>query len=158
MVYRHGPITQAQVEQQLRAATDQCAGALERLVAAGHISSDGDSGIPAYTSARLEIPLGQSYGWEAAVLDHFQAMVTAIVTKLDAGTNARPSDLIGGSTWTLEVGKQHPLREEAVSTLARLRGEIEDLRERVDAYNATRPRDELDERVVVYVGQCVRDE
>ena len=91
------------------------------------------------------------------MLDHFQAMVTAIVSKLDAGTNARPSDLIGGSTWTLEVARNHPLREEAVSTLARLRGEIEDLRQRVDAHNASLPHAELNERLVVYVGQCVRD-
>jgi hypothetical protein len=156
-VYRGGPITQAEIEQQLRATTELCASALDRLLAAGHISAEGDAGARTYTSTLLEIPLGQSHGWEAAVLDHFQAMVVAIVSKLDAGTNARPSDLVGGSTWTLEVGEQHPLREEAVSTLARLRVEIEDLRRRVDAYNATRPRSELSERVVVYVGQCVRD-
>jgi hypothetical protein len=156
-VYRNGPVTQAEVEQHLRATTEQCRSALERLVAQGHISLEGEAEAAMYSSARLEIPPGQAHGWEAAVLDHFQAMVTAIVTKLDAGTNARPSDLIGGSTWTLEVGKDHPLREEAVSTLARLRVEIEDLRRRVDAHNATRSDGELDEHVVVYVGQCVRD-
>jgi hypothetical protein len=85
-------------------------------------------------------------------------MVTAVVTKLRQGAaSARLGDLVGGSTWTLEVDRGHPLREEAVSTLARLRREIEDLRERVDAHNATRPPTESRERVVVYVGQCIHD-
>lgn len=110
-----------------------------------------------FSSARLEVPLGQSHGWEAAVLDHFQAMVTAIVTKLrDGAAGANLGDLVGGSTWTLEVGKGHPLREEAVSTLARLRREIEDLRKRIDAHNAAHPSGDLSERVIIYVGQCVR--
>jgi hypothetical protein len=157
-VYRGGPLAQAQIEQQLRATTEQCRDALDRLLAEGRISGEGDGSERMYTSASLEIPLGQSHGWEAAVLDHFQAMVTAVVTKLREGAaSARLGDLVGGSTWTLEVDRGHPLREEAVSTLARLRREIEDLRERVDAHNATHPSTESRERVVVYVGQYIRD-
>lgn len=157
-VYRGGPITRADIEQQVRASTEQCCGALERLLEAGHISSDGEGEQRTYTSPRLEIPLGQSHGWEAAVLDHFQAMVTAVVTKLSAGAaSSRRGDQVGGSTWTLEVGKQHPLREEALSTLARLRRELEDLRERIDAHNRAIAPAEPPERVVVYVGQYVRE-
>src|SRR5687768_17031484 len=73
-VYRAGPITEAQVEQQSRATREQCREALDRLLAQGHIESDGAGDDRTYTSARLEIPLGQSHGWEAAVLDHFQAL------------------------------------------------------------------------------------
>jgi hypothetical protein len=156
-VYRAGPITQAEIEQQVRATPEQCRHALDRLLAEGRVSSTGEAGDRSFTSALLEVPLGQSQGWEAAVLDHFQAMVTAIVTKLRAGAaRASLGDLVGGSTWTLEVEKGHPLRDEAVSTLARLRREIEDLRERIDAHNAAHPSKERD-RVIVYVGQCVRE-
>lgn len=157
-VYRAGPITQAHIEQQTRAAVEQCRESLERLLAQGHVDSEGDGDERTYTSSRLEIPLGQSHGWEVAVLDHFQALVTAVVTKLGEGAaGARLGDLVGGSTWTLDVGKGHPLREEAVSTLARLRRELEDLRERIDACNAVDSPAEPRERVVVYVGQYVRE-
>ena len=157
-VYRAGPLTRAQVEQQTRATGEQCRDALDRLLVQGQIHSEGDGEERTYTSARFEIPLGQSHGWEAAVLDHFQALVTAVVIKLGGGAaSARPGDQVGGSTWTLEVGKDHPLREEAVSTLARLRREVEDLRERIDACNAAEPPAEPQERVVVYVGQYVRE-
>lgn len=157
-VYRAGPLTLAQIEQQTRAASQQCREALERLVEQGHVDRTGDGDDATYTSGRFEIPLGQTYGWEAAVLDHFQALVTAVAIKLgDGASSARLGDLVGGSTWTLDVRKDHPLREEAVSTLARLRRELEDLRERIDAHNAREPSSEPGERVVVYVGQYVRD-
>lgn len=156
-VYRQGPITESELERLVRGTAKQCQGALERLLADRRIASEGEGCDRTYTSSRLEIPLGQSLGWETAVLDHFQAMVTAILLKLRQGAaSAHLGDLVGGSTWTLEVHEGHPLREEAVSTLARLRREIEDLRERVDAHNATHPSTEPRERVAVYVGQYVR--
>src|SRR5690606_10318663 len=157
-VYRAGPITREEIEQQLRATSEQCQGALDRLLAEGRISSTGEGDERRFASELLEVPLGQSHGWEAAVLDHFQAMVTAMVTKLRAGAaRASLGDLVGGSTLTLEVDKGHPLREEAVSTLARLRREIEELRQRIDTHNAAHPPSEPRERVIVYVGQCVRE-
>lgn len=157
-VYRGGSMTLAQLELQTRATGEQCREALDRLLGQGHIESTGEGDDRVYTSARLEIPLGQSHGWEAAVLDHYQALVTAVAIKLGEGAaSARLGDLVGGSTWTLDVGKGHPLRDEAVSTLARLRRELEDLRERVDACNVAEPPAEPRERVVVYVGQYVRE-
>ncbi|MBN2196514.1 MAG: hypothetical protein JW751_27125 [Polyangiaceae bacterium] len=156
-VYRRGPVTESEVEQQARVPAEQCRAALERLLAEGRVTSSGEGSERTYTSGRFEIPLGESHGWEAAVLDHFQAMVTAIVTKLGEGAaSAHPGDLVGGSTWSLDVWKDHPLRDQAVSTLARLRREIEELRQRIDAHNAVHPPAEPRERVVVYVGQCVR--
>ena len=156
-VYRRGPTTESEVQHQLRGTAEQCRGALDRLLAEGRITSEGEGRERTYASACIEIPLGQSHGWEAAVLDHYQAMVTAIVTKLREGAaSAHLGDLVGGSTWTLDVREDHPLREEAVSTLARLRQQVEDLRERIDAHNAAHPSTESCERVVVYVGQCVR--
>jgi hypothetical protein len=156
-VYRRGPVTQAEIELQARVPAEQCHAALDRLLAEGRVTSSGEGVERTYTSSRFEIPLGQSHGWEIAVLDHFQAMVSAIVTKLGEGaTGARPADLVGGSTWSLDVWNDHPLRDEAVSTLARLRREMEDLRLRIDAHNADHADCDPDERVVIYVGQYVR--
>src|SRR5690606_35974030 len=153
-VYREGPISRADIEQQVRGTAEQCQSALDRLLAEGRIERQGEGTDSTYTSPRLEIPLGQSLGWEAAVLDHFQAMVTAVVTKLRQGSSSTGlGDLVGGSTWTLEVSSDHPLREEAASTLARLRSQVEELRERIDAYNAESAPNGARERIIVYVGQ-----
>jgi hypothetical protein len=155
-VYRKGPATQSEIERHARVPADLCRAALERLLAEGRVQRS-DAAEPTYTSSRFEVPLGESHGWEAAVLDHFQAMVTAITLKLGGGAaSASQRDWVGGSTWSLDVGPAHPLREEAVSTLARLRRELEDLRSRVDAHNAENPGEAGRERVVLYVGQYVR--
>ena len=64
--------------------------------------------------------------------------------------------MVGGSTWSLDVGPGHPLRNEARETLARVRREVEALRNRIDAHNATTDGAEPRERVVFYAGQYVQ--
>ena len=83
------------------------------------------------------MPLGESQGWEAAVLDHYQAMTSAICAKLsERGASARAKDIVGGSTWSLDVWAGHPLEEEATQTLARVCArQLEELRSRIDAHN-----------------------
>jgi len=155
-IYRRGPIGAAAIEEHARVPAAACRSALDRLLADNRIRCSGEGSERAYSSERCEIPLGESHGWEAAVLDHFQAMVTAIVTKLRDGVgSARLGDLVGGSTFSLDVWGDHPLRGEAVSTLSRIRQEVEELRQRIDTYNGNHPAPESRERVVVYVGQCV---
>jgi hypothetical protein len=129
------------------------------LVGEGRVTQS-DETPPRYAAARFEVPFGESQGWEAAILDHYQAMVFAICAKLDEkSSGARALDTTGGSTWSLDVWPGHPLQSEAKGTLSRIRGELEDLRRRVDAHNEAQaasatpgPR----ERVVLYVGQSVR--
>jgi hypothetical protein len=108
-----------------------------------------------YRSERFEVPLGDAQGWEAAVLDHYQAMTSAICAKL-AERGARAKDVVGGSTWSLDVWAGHPLEEEATKTLARVREQLEDLRTRVDQHNEVAAADAPRQRVVIYVGQYVR--
>jgi hypothetical protein len=59
-VYRNGPVTQAEVEQHLRATTEQCRSALERLVAQGHISLEGEAEAAMYSSARAVARWGRA--------------------------------------------------------------------------------------------------
>ncbi|HOU89438.1 MAG TPA: crosslink repair DNA glycosylase YcaQ family protein [Polyangiaceae bacterium] len=156
-VYRHGPATAAEIQTHARIPEAVCREALERLSAAGRVAADDTGEEPRYSSQMLEVPLGESRGWEAAVLDHFQAMVAAITMKLREGaTRADLRDAVGGSTWSLDVWPEHPLREEARSTLARVRREVEDLRRRIDELALPPPDPELRERVVFYAGQYVR--
>lgn len=84
------------------------------------------------------------------------AEVTAITRKLALGSvRSGMSDVVGGSTWSLDVWDGHPLKAEATATLSKVRVMIEDLRERIDAHNAANPPQASLSRVVFYLGQYV---
>jgi hypothetical protein len=155
-VYRNGPATQADIERHSRVPSDACTAALERLEADGRVLANDEGAERTYTSDRIEVPLGQTRGWEAAVLDHFQALVTAVTIKLGGELTEEDAPVVGGSTWSLDVGPGHPMRDEARETLARVRREVEALRGRIDEYNATMDGTQPRERVVFYTGQYVQ--
>jgi hypothetical protein len=103
------------------------------------------------------LPLGHSAGWEAAVFDHFQAMVGALCSKLQVGPRtAQASDMIGGSTFSYRVWPEHPYYEEATRFLMEFRANGAALRKKIAAYNEAHPEPELGvKRVIVYAGQNV---
>ena len=151
--YRHGPIGAEQISALSHVSAEGVALALTALLADGKVTREGEL----YQSHEFEVPLGQGKGWEAAVLDHFQALVTAVSLKLRLGAQgSEHKDTLGGSTWSLDVWPSHPLEAEAKSTLARLRRDVESLRNRIDAYNAETPPPRAVEQVVIYLGQYVR--
>jgi hypothetical protein len=156
-VYRHGPINLAGVVDLSRVLTERCKPALESLVADGRLrSKERDSGTY-YESDEFFVPLGTARGWEAAVLDHYQAMVSAITSKIAQGrSTSERADTTGGSTWSLDVWRGHPMESEALGTLGRIRAELEALRERVDAHNADSKKPAQGTRVVYYMGQYVQ--
>jgi hypothetical protein len=156
-VYRKGPLTLEAVSEQTRLPVEFCKTALSELVAENRVALATEDALTSYSSAFFEVPLGESHGWEAAVLDHYQAMASAIGAKLnERASGAHAKDAVGGSTWSLDVWDGHPLETEAVGTLARIRREIEDLRRRVDEHNAAFKETPARKQVVVYVGQYVR--
>ncbi len=159
-VYRKGPATLEQIAEHTRLPLARCQAALEQLAGEGRIQASSES-PPRYSAERFEVPFGETQGWEAAILDHYQAMVFAICSKLDErSSGARARDTTGGSTWSLDVWQGHPLETEAKGTLSRIRAELEDLRRRIDEHNARASADPGSghgrERVVLYVGQSVR--
>jgi hypothetical protein len=136
-----------------------CRAALDGLLEKGSIQEVQRDGNVAYTSEFFEVPLGTEQGWEAAVLDHFQALVSAVTRKLALGAvAAQRGDVVGGSTWSLDVWDGHPLAEEALTTLARVRNAVKDLRRRIDEYNGTHAQHGRSRRVVFYMGQYVEDD
>ena len=156
-VYRKGPVSAAQVAEHARLPDTECALALSELLQEGKASTSEVDGEQCFSAARFEVPVGESHGWEAAVLDHYQALVTSVCQKLtDRGPMARAADTTGGSTWSLDVWPGHPLEEEAKSTLRRVRLELEDLRRRIDEHNSHAEAPGVKERVLVYLGQSVR--
>jgi hypothetical protein len=129
--------------------------ALVRLEQVGRIGRD-DGG--AYRCKTLDVPYGSSTGWEVAVFDHFQSVVRTICCKLRLDQTPRLKDVVGGSTYTFVVWDGHPLDEEAQRGLSRYREQADDLRARVDAYNAEHGIPARHRKVVAYSGQCLVEE
>lgn len=154
-VYRLGPISLTEAAKQARLNEFATEEALRRLGAEGKVQIEPTEDGDVFSSSRFETPLGTSQGWEAAVLDHFQAMSGALCAKLaQVGGTSGLTDTVGGSTWTLDVWDGHPLQEEARTTLARLRQQVEELRRRIDEYNeASSPNESRREKLIVYLGQ-----
>lgn len=157
-VYRSGPITEAELADRLRIGS-RLPGLLERLIEEGRIErvggdQDNNGATPRYKSRAFVVPLGAQIGWEAAVLDHYQAMVGTITGRLSG--EAAPSE-VGGSTYSFDVWKGHPHEDEVKLTLAKMRELAGDLRKRVVAYNEQNTKPSHFERVVVYNGQSITD-
>lgn len=150
LIYREGPLSAGELAQLSRLGKDAFDAALRRLVEAGRVQRSGDDAEPVYSSAEFVVPRGQSVGWEAAVFDHYQAVVRTVCSRLQTGgSNA------SGSTYTLDVWRGHPLEEEVMSILESFRDRIGELRNRVETYNAEHGLPAEHAQVVVYAGQCV---
>jgi hypothetical protein len=106
------------------------------------------------------IPLGARRGWEAALLDHFQAIVSAMCVKLRNGeTRALPDDEVGGSTYTFDVWRGHPKEAEVRCLLKKQREQLGRLWDEVMEHNNSQPLRGPDQRrVTFYCGQSAATE
>jgi len=156
-IHRYGPIARAALAEHVTVGDDALDAALARLVRDRRITTTEENGRVLYTSAELVIPLGDASGWEAAVFDHYQAMVTAICTKLRLGkTHAAAGEWVGGSTYGFDVWDGHPCHAEVTGFLQATRERAVALRKRVEAHNASHfPPDGATQHVIAYVGQTV---
>jgi hypothetical protein len=161
LIYREGPLTRAQLGDRLTLEEPALEAVLAYLVHAGHVEREERGLETLYRSERLVPEAHAGAGWEAAVYDHFQAVVRTVCARLDRDT-AREGyrEYIGGSTYSLDIHPEHPLRSEVLGTLAAIRAQLGDLRTRVNEHNAALPQSQRPqrERVVVYAGQCVLPE
>jgi hypothetical protein len=161
-VNRLGPATEEQLLEMVPIPRTELQSALDALERDGKIRSLGAApGSQAqgrqqtrYLAQGCYIPVGDSAGWEAAVFDHYQALVTAVCVKLRLGADA--GNRVGGSTYSYFVWSGHPMETEVYGLLARFREQAVSLRERVDEFNRTqtKPRQEMT-RVSTYVGQSL---
>lgn len=109
---------------------------------------------PMYEVDHCVIPYGDEHGWEAALFDHYQAVVTAIASKVRCGAmRARRDESTGGSTYHFDLCEGHPLEEEVLGFLADVRRRASELRQRVIAQGELQGGQ--DYRVVFYAGQNV---
>jgi hypothetical protein len=156
-IHRYGPLTRGELAEHAPAGDDALDAALTRLVRDQRITTLEQDGKVLYSSAECVIPFGDPAGWEAAVFDHYQAMVTAICTKLRLGkTHAVPGEWIGGSTYGFDVWDGHPHHAEVLGFLQATRERAIELRKRVEAHNVSHsPPEGATQHVIAYVGQTV---
>ena len=156
LVYHQPGVSAAELAERLRLEPELVARAIRGLTAEGRLR------VVEPTEQRLEaatlvVPVDSETGWEAAVFDHFQAMVSAIGQKVRRGAlRSRRSDRVGGATITFDLCAGHPLEHETLGLLERVRGDVNALWERVCAHNAAHPIPEEERvRVRFYFGQSV---
>lgn len=156
IVYRQGPLTRAELLQQSHIDGSELDPILGRLLESGRIERAGEDATATYSAKSLYVPLGSPRGWEAAIFDHYQAMVQTVLCRLrEDRATPEAADQVGGSTYTLDVWPGHPLEQLACDTLSRLRKALVELREQVEAFNADHERPDKYTQVVLYVGQCL---
>ncbi len=149
LIYREGPLTDVELGRLVAVPETNLYKTLVDLVARGSIQLGADG---RYSSRSLVVPLGVSVGWEAALFDHFQAMVKTLCTRLREGPD--PKGVVGGSTYSFNVWPGHPFEEEARVTLQQFRTRCSDLRKRVQDFNDANGLPDSYEKIVVYAGQC----
>ncbi|HMA96337.1 MAG TPA: hypothetical protein VKP30_26805 [Polyangiaceae bacterium] len=153
LVFRHGPLADEKLAELLGRKPEDIAALIERLIAQGRVQrgSSGKLGAPEFV-----ILPGATAGWEAAVFDHFQAVVQTVCQRLRANAGEElDTPAIGGSTYTYDIWQGHPLEVEVTDRLGELRRQCHELRKRVEEYNRTHGVPDEYRQIVTYVGQCV---
>lgn len=157
VVYREGPASERELEGHVELPEGELHDALTRLQRMGCIESEEVHGELRYSSARIYLPLGDPMGWEAGLVDHYQAVVATICAKLRNGqTRATPDDQLGGSTFTFDVWPGHPHEHRVRSLLADHRRQLAALWDAVTEFNSS-GRPASHRRVTFYFGQTVTD-
>lgn len=158
LMYREGALSVSEIADRAQLETSRIESAIARLADSGRIRQASNGGEPRYEAHSLVIPLGAPVGWEAAVLDHYKAMVKTILARLSQQSSTTIDDSVGGSTYTIDIWPGHPLEDEVRGALKRVRTDLSNLRERVAQSNAGSDRPAQHSRIVFYLGQSTIDE
>jgi hypothetical protein len=154
IVYREGPLARGALHTRSGLPREDFDACIERLLTAQRIRADGSD---VFTASEFVVPLDGEAGWEAALFDHYHALVRTLCCRLspDPQLGTLPSESIGGSTYTFDVWPGHPLYEDVLATLGRARRAQSELRQRVEAHNALHGTPDSFLQVVSYIGQSV---
>lgn len=154
-LYRCGPRSAEELAAQLGCSQSMVGEALAALMTSGRVLADEDG---SYRCERCHIPLDETAGWGAAVIDHYRALVVAMGQKLrEKAAPTLPSEVVGGSTYSFDLYDGHPYQEEALELLAVTRQKLSELRQKVCEHNDSVGREKIDRKVTFYFGQSVVD-
>jgi len=155
VIHQQGDSTKASLSAAIVMPEQKLEAALERLVRSGRVSRLEQDGQIRYRCDHCVIPYGDSVGWEAAVFDHYQAVLTAIANKAQSGTSrASRDESIGGSTYHFDLYKGHPSERRVLGMLQNVREQASALRDEVNRHKAPKGDSSPNNyRVVFYAGQ-----
>jgi hypothetical protein len=151
LIYREGPLTREALVERLRVDAVRVDAALDGLRESGRVQLDASG----YSSREVVVARNEAAGWEAAMLDHFQAMVKTLCARLRGEGDPKTN---GGSTYSFDMAAQHPFAPRVYGTLERVRAELSALRAEVERYNSEHPSEPAPELVTIYIGQHVRSD
>lgn len=157
-LHRSGPLDTNELRQLVPAGAAELEAILAQLVDGGLVTLEQRGKDRRYACESCVIGFGDAVGWEAAVFDHYQAMVAALVTKLRSGTRRSDvADEVGGSTFVFDLWEGHPLQQRVLGYLRAMREHGVALRKELDLASAgsPMPAEARPLRVVAYVGQSV---
>jgi hypothetical protein len=150
LVLHEGPLSQAELARRVARAPGGLDATLAPLLADGRVERRADGLL----SARdLLIPLSAPSGWEAAVFDHFQAVVHTIVQRIERGA-PDPAAPVGGSTYRFDIWPGHPLEARVQAQLTEVRERMSALRSELSEHNERAGMPARYRQVAFYVGQC----
>jgi hypothetical protein len=156
-IYREPALSAPELAGRLAMDPQLTTQAVEQLVRDGRVTQDPETG--ALRAATFSIPVGSERGWESAVYDHFQAVSTAIASKLrHTGPRSAAGDLVGGATLSFDLYSGHPHEERVYALLETIRAQLNQVWNAVRQANEARPvSDEERIKVTFYFGQNVDD-
>jgi hypothetical protein len=156
-VSRLGLCSFIQVSEQVPSHEAELHRALALLVSENKLREIVDEAGTRYAAGECVIGSKDPLGWEAAMFDHYQAMVQALCARLTRGDAEVAAPRGGGSTYTFVIAEDHPLRDEVMGFLNDVRRRAEELRKRVSDHNREHPESIHNPlRVTTYVGQSAR--
>ncbi len=152
-ISHHGALTKRQIADLVPLDEAALDASLAQLVAQDRVRIQTDPAGDQYTTDRCLIPVGESAGWEAAVIDHHRAVLTALAAKLVSGPHSSGAkDEVGGTTLTFDLWAGHPMEAEVRALLVETRQRIIALWDAVETYNQQHPG-KADYNVTFYCGQ-----
>jgi predicted transcriptional regulator len=156
LIYREGTCSKEELLKKIRTEAAVLDKALEELLREGRVQRE-EGPEERYRAGSFVVPVGAESGWEAAVFDHYQAVVTAISAKLAvAPGKSRHNDTIGGATLSFDVHAGHPFEAQVYEQLKTVRAQANALWQQVAAHNKANPiPDEQKVKVTFYFGQSV---
>jgi hypothetical protein len=159
LVYRMGNATRDELLALGGVAAADLDQALLRLTQARRVTLKDNGSGARYGTSTLVISPGETVGFEAAVFDHYQAMVQTFCCRLRGETpeltveGLASENTVGGSTYSFDLWQGHPYAAQVMETLVKFRENLTALRARVERYNEEVGLPSHFEQVTCYAGQ-----
>lgn len=153
-----GPVSKLDLAGMLPLSPSVIDEALEGLLVDERIRAETRPDGVYYATDHCLIPVGEAAGWEAAIIDHHRAVLTALAAKVVSGRHSSAADdEVGGTTLSFDLWPGHPKEQEARELLATTRQRVISLWEEVEEHNRIHGS-ERRYTVTFYCGQYLTQE